>query len=562
METIIEHKLPGVPTALLAPSNGKATTPVDRTPESRVVAFVDIGTNSIRLLLVRINSNHSYATITQQKQVVRLGENEAVEHTLQSEAMDRAVLVCRKFTELARSHGAQEILAVATSATREAKNQKEFLRRLRHEAELDVRVISGKEEARLIYLGISSSVNLGDKQAVFIDIGGGSTEVIVGDQRQYNYLSSLNLGAVHLASLFFMPNETEPVAPERYALMQRHVRDAAVRTLQEVDAYDLALGFGSSGTIENLTDIAVRTLHNRLRKPEDYLTYADLKQVVQMLCALPLEERRKVPGINPERADIIIAGAAIIDTLMQELKLKELRVIDERGLREGMLMDYLARSEHSHLVRKLSVRERSVLQLARACRFDERHARRVARLALELFDSAQAARLHHLDESARELLEYAAWLHDIGAFLSYNNHHVHTYYLIRNADLVGFDQSEIAAMAATTFFHRRGIPSKKYPEFKSLDKRLRKTVKVLSMLLRLAEFLDRSHTGAIKHARLRAPNRRNLVLEVQALQDCQLELWGVQDRARAIEKTLGRTLHVKVTKARASKTRSPQMAAA
>jgi exopolyphosphatase/guanosine-5'-triphosphate,3'-diphosphate pyrophosphatase len=347
-----------------------------------------------------------------------------------------------------------------------------------------------------------------------------------------------------------MPNETEPVAPERYALIQRHIRDVAVRTLQDVRVYDLDLGFGSSGTIENLADIATRTIHNRLRKPDDCLTYADLKQVIQMLCALPLEERQ-VPGINPERADIIIAGAAIIDTLMQELKLKELRVISERGLREGLLMDYLAPSEHSHLVRKMSVRERSVLQLARACRFDERHARRVARLALELFDSAQAARLHHLDGSARELLEYAAWLHDIGAFLSYNNHHVHTYYLIHNADLLGFDQAEIAVMAATAFFHRRGIPSKKYQEFKSLDKPLRKTVKVLSMLLRLAESLDRSHAGAIKHARLRAPDRNNLVLEVQALQDCQLELWGVQDRARKIEKTLGRTLHVKATKARA-----------
>lgn len=534
----------------------------DDTAGTRVVAFMDLGTNSVRLLVARINVNHSYTIITQQKQVVRLGENEAIEHTLQPEAMDRAVLVCQKFVELAHAHGAEEIVAVATSATREAGNQKEFLRRLRHEADLEVRVISGKEEARLIYLGIAGGVNLGDDPAVFIDIGGGSVEVIVGDQRQYRYLSSLPVGAVYLANLFFMPNETGPLSPERYARLQRHVRDAAVRTVQEVREYEVTLGFGSSGTIENLTDIAMRTIHDRMRKPDDCLTYADLKQVIQKLCALPLEERRRVPGINPERADIILAGAAVLDTLMQDLKLKEIRVMGERGLREGLLVDYLARSEHASLVRHLSVRERSVLQLGRACRFDERHARRVARLALELFDSAQAAGLHKLDASARDLLEHAAWLHDIGAFLSYNNHHLHSYYLIRNADLLGFDQEEIEVIAATAFFHRRGIPGKKYPEYKALDKGMRKTVKILSMLVRLAELLDRSHTGIIKHARLRAVGSRHLVLEVKALQDCQLELWGIQDRSRAIEKTLGRKLHVKVSKARTSKARSSHRVAA
>ncbi len=520
---------------------------------SRVVGFLDIGTNSVRLLVVRIDANHSYTTITQQKQVVRLGESEAIDHSLLPEAIERAVLVCGKFAQLARSYGAEEIIAVATSATREARNQKEFLRRLRHEAGIEVRVIPGKEEARLIFLGIASGVNLGDNRAVCIDIGGGSTEIAVGDQRQYQYLNSLELGAVRLADLFFMPNERGPVAPERYALMQRHVRDAAVRTVQDVRGFETALAFGSSGTIENLTDIAVRNLHNRLRQPDDCLTHADLKRVVQMLCEVPLEERRRIPGINPERADIIVAGAAIIDTLMQDLRIKELRVVGDRGLREGLLVDYLARSGHAHLVRALSVRERSVLQLARASRFDERHARRVARLALELFDSGRTAKLHNLDESARELLEYAAWLHDIGTFLSYNNHHVHTYYLIHNAELLGFDQSEIALIAATTFFHRRGVPSKKYPEFKALDKRSRQAVKVLSMFLRLAELLDRSHTGVVKHAQVRAADHKHLVLEVQAVDDCRLELWGVQDRVRAIEKTLGRKLHVKVRKARVSR---------
>ncbi len=520
--------------------------PTKKTLDGRVVSFMDIGTNSVRLLLVRINPNHSYATLTQQKEVVRLGEGEFVDQYLQPEAMDRAVLVCHQFAELSRSYGAEEIIAITTSAAREAKNQAGFLRRLRHEADLDVRVISGKEEARLIYLGVSSGVHLGDKQAAFIDVGGGSTEVIAGDQKQYHYLASLNLGAVRLTSLFFLPEETDPVSSERYALIQRYVRTASIRTQQQMKQHHIDIAFGSSGTIENLADIAARALHNRPRQRDDVLPYNDLRQVIEMLMALPLEARRKVPGINPERADIIIAGAAIIDTLMQDLKLPELRVISERGLREGLLIDYLSRGEHAQLVRGLSVRERSVLQLGRTCNFDEEHARHIAQLVLELFDSAQTAGLHRLGERERELLGYAAMLHDIGAFLSYNDHHLHTYYLIRNAELLGFDQSEIAIMATAALFHRKGMPKKKSDEMRALAKRSRRTVEIMSVLLRLAEGLDRSHMGMVKHAKLRAVNKSSVDLEIHAAQDSQLELWGVQDRLNAAEKILERKMQVKV----------------
>jgi exopolyphosphatase/guanosine-5'-triphosphate,3'-diphosphate pyrophosphatase len=514
--------------------------------DGRVVGFLDMGTNSVRLLLVRINSNHSYATLTQQKEVVRLGEGEFVDQVMQPEAMDRAALVCRKFAELSRSYGAEEIIAVTTSAVREARNQSDFLRRLRQEADLDVRVISGKEEARLTYLGVSSGVNLDGKEAAFIDVGGGSTEVIAGDHRHYHLLGSMNLGAIRLTSLFFLPGENGPVTAERYALLQRHVRMTAVRTLQQMHAYRFDRAFGSSGTAENLAVIAARALHNRPHQHEDVLSYRELKEVVEMLCALPLDARRKVPGINPERADIIIAGAAIIQTLMQELKFAELHVVRDRGLREGLLIDYLSRGEHAQLIRGLSVRERSVLQLGRACGFDEIHGKHVAQLALELFDRAKKIGLHHLGAHERELLGYAAQLHDIGTFLSYNNHHVHTYYLIRNAEMLGFDQSEIGLMAMTALFHRKALPTKKHGEIKELDKRSRKIVKILSVLLRLAEVLDRSHTRAVKHVGLRAAGGNALVLEIHAAHDCQLELWGIQSQMKAAQKALDREIRIKV----------------
>lgn len=510
--------------------------------DSRVVAFIDIGTNSLRLLLVRINPNQSYTVLSDQKEVVRLGEGEFIEGRLQPGAMQRAALVARKFAEMARQNGAKEIMAVATSATREAENRPEFLRRLKREAQLDVHVISGMEEARLIYLGVSSGMHLGDKKALFIDIGGGSTEVIVGDQQSYDHLDSLKLGAIRLTSLFFLPEESGPVLPERYALIQQYVRNTAVRTIQATAKYSLDFAVGSSGTIENLADIAVLKFLKRRRQREDILQYAQLHQAVEMLCALPLEERRRVPGINPGRADIIIGGAAIIETLMHDLDILELRVSD-RGLRDGLLVDYLSREPGTAALQKTSVRARSVLHLGRLCNIDEIHARHVAHLALELFDSAAQAGLHRFGEAERELLEYSALIHDVGMFLAYSNHQEHSYYLIRNADLLGFDQREIAIMASAALFHRKAMPNKKkHPEFAALDRRAQKVVELFALLLRVAESLDRSHTGVVLDAWLRPLQTGEIALEIHGNGDCQLEIWGVQTHTEDFANVFGRKL--------------------
>lgn len=514
-------------------------------PDSRVAAFIDIGTNSLRLLLVRINPNHSYTILSDQKEIVRLGEGEFIDQYLRHEAMQRAALVAKRFTDMARSYGAEEIIAVATSATREAENREEFLRRLHREAQLDVKIISGREEARLIYLGVVNGVHLGDKKALFIDIGGGSTEIILGSQDQYTHLDSLKLGAIRLNSLFFLPNETGPVSAERYALLQQYVRNLAVRTVQHIQNEKVDIAFGSSGTIENLADMSVLKFLKRRRQRDDVLTRDQLRQVVEMLCALPLDERRRVPGINPIRADIIICGAAIIETLMADLGIEELS-ISERGLRDGLLIDYLAKDESSNLVQGISVRGRSVLQLGRACGIDEPHARHVAGLALELFDSAYQQKLHKFGDRERELLEYSALIHDVGMFLSYSNHHQHSYYLIRNADLLGFDQGEIEILANAALFHRKSMPSKKkHPEFAALDRRSQRIIRLFALLLRMAESLDRSHTGVVQHARLLAEDDDELTLIFEASQECDLEVWGVQTHREAFKKVFKRRVVVK-----------------
>ncbi len=507
---------------------------------SRVVAFLDLGTNSVRLLIVRINVNHSYTIISRQKEMVRLGAGEFLDQELKPDAVERTVRVCRDFAELARAHGAEEIISVATSATREAANQAEFVRRLRREAGLRLRVISGKEEARLIYLGVSSGFELGGRAALFIDIGGGSTEVIVGDAKQYRFLDSMKQGAIRL-SMLKLAGHAGPVSPKKYASLKKHVFNSGIRTMDRLRSFPFELAIGSSGTIENLAEIADQAVNGRPPGKSELLAYKDLQETARLLSSLPLDERRRVKGINPSRADIIVAGAAILDTMMDVLRLKEIHVSD-RGLKDGMLTDYLSRSEIRPLMKELSVRERSVLQLGRNCRFDEPHAETVARLALGIFDAAKDIGLHDLGDWERDLLKYAAMLHDIGTFLSYNNHHAHSYYLILNSDMLGFNLEELLIMAAAAFFHRKLVPRKKYPEFASLDQTSQHRVRVLSVFLRIAESLDRSHAGLVEKVCLLKGGKRSIVMEIHSSRDCQLEMWGLQNHHKAFEKVFNRPL--------------------
>lgn len=514
-------------------------------PKGRVVAFIDIGTNSIRMLVVRLNPNHSSSILTRQKQQVRLGDGEFDEDRITAEAIERSVLVCKKFTDLARTFAVEEFIAVATSAAREATNQNELLQRLRHEAMLDVRVISGREEARLIYLGVVSGMHLKKRRGLFIDIGGGSTEIALGDQHEYEYLESFKLGAIRLTNLFFSSGGTTPVTPAHYKRLQQQVRNVIIHSVQKIRTAQPDLMIGSSGTIINLAEIAEKAFHANNRSAEKTLSYRDLKKVIALLCSLPLTERKKIPGINPERADIIIAGAAILDTFMKELSIPSI-TITNRGLQDGLLADYLSRLDDYPLTGELTPRQRSVLQLGRSYGINEAHSRAVAGLVLELFDSAKKIKLHTYGDSERELLEYATFLHDIGSFISYVNHQAHSYYIIKNSELLGFDQKEITIMANLARFHRKKTPGKKAIEIKELDAREQEMIRILSLFIRLGESLDRSHAALVCHVRLVRSGKNSVKLDIIARDDCQLEIWGVESEKKAFEKVFGIKLELNV----------------
>ncbi len=512
----------------------------------QVVAFIDIGTYSVRLLIARFNPNQSFTVLSEQKEQSRLGVGEIFEQRLEQEAMLRTAVICSKFVRMAEGFGAEQIIAVATAATRDARNRRRFLHLLQREAGLDVRVISGKEEARLIYLGVSRGYHLDGRTTVFIDIGGGSTELIVGDEQEPMYLTSLRMGSIRLSQTFQLNDPTSPITPQHYQLVCQHVCSAAVRAIQSIKPYEIDLCLGSSGTINNLAEIAAKMFPDSAPTEGLVLRHDHLREVTQRLCALPLDERRKVPGINPSRADIILGGAAIIECLMGQLNIEQV-VTSPRGLRDGLLIDYVGRRNPAGLEDHFSIRRRSVLLLARRCGFDEDHAKRVSHLAMDLFDSGSKMGLHPYGEKERELLGYAGLLHDIGVFLSFENHHAHTYYLIRNADLLGFDQTEIAMIAAIARYHRKGAPRKNHPEVADLSKAQRTTVYQLGVLLRIAESLDRSHSGVIANAELVEAGKKTVALEPRVSGDSALEMWGVQKQVRAFEKAFGCKLVINLT---------------
>ncbi|HSQ92860.1 MAG TPA: Ppx/GppA phosphatase family protein [Methanoregula sp.] len=510
-------------------------------PNGRVVSFIDIGTNSVRLLVVRLNPNLSYTILSRQKQQVRLGEGEFEDDEIKPEAIERLIVVCRKFTDLARTFSTEEFVAVATSAMREAANQMAVLHLLRQEARLDVRVISGREEARLIYLGVASGIHIGNRQAFFIDIGGGSTEIAVGNDRTYQYLESFQLGAIRLSNVYLPRENTGPVPPDQFKQIQHYVRDTIIQSIRKTRALKPVLAIGSSGTVMNLAEIAQKAIRHNGNTGDMVLSARDLQKVIDLLCSLPLDQRRKIPGMNPERADIIIAGAAILDSFMKELGLDSI-LTSGRGLQDGLLVDYLSRIDEFPLLGDLSPRQRSVLQLGRSCGINEVHARTVTSLVLELFDSAKELGLHNLGDAERELLEYATFLHDIGSFISYTNHHAHSYYIIRNSELLGFNDKEITFMANIARYHRKKALTKKNPVIKELEFRERNALFVLTTFIRLSESLDRSHTALIQHVRFRHTDREHVYLEVVARGDCQLEIWGVEAEKKAFEKIFGKQL--------------------
>jgi exopolyphosphatase/guanosine-5'-triphosphate,3'-diphosphate pyrophosphatase len=502
------------------------------------LAAVDLGSNSLHLLVVEVGRHGEFRVLGREKEMVRLGEGAFGSRKLSAAAVERAMAALRKFRRIIDAHGVEATLGVATAAVREAKNGERFLERIGRELDFWPRAISGEEEARLIYLAAQNSLHLEGRDTLVVDVGGGSVELALGTGRDLHWTASAKLGVLRLAEQFVRSDPLEPGDERRMVRHIEHVLTGHGAWLRE-GSFDCVVG--TSGTILALGTLALRmegrgspdTLHHVSVRAETIHTLR------RWLVAADALARRELPGLD-RRADIIVPGAILLDTLLQRVKASEL-VLCEWALREGLLGDYVA-GHASYLAAvemEPDLRRRSVIALAERCRYDAAHARQVADVALALFD--QTRQVHGLGSRERGLLEYAALLHDIGHHISYVRHHKHSYYLIQNGELRGFEPAEIAVMAHVARYHRRRPPGKKHAPFAALPESSRRLVKVLAAHLRLADALDRSHRQVVRKLTVKARGDAwGVALEVDG--DAELELWGAERRKGLLESVLGSAL--------------------
>ena len=485
----------------------ESSSPIDRRVSTDpIIAAIDIGTNSVHMVIVRIvTSLPAFTIIAREKETVRLGDRDPQTGNLTPEAINRAIGALKRCQEVAKSLNAHQILAVATSAVREAPNGHEFVRSIETELGLAVNIISGQEEARRIYLGVLSGVEFNNTPHLIIDIGGGSTELILGDSDEPRTLSSTKIGAVRLTAEFVPKN---PVSDRELIYLQAFVRGQLERATDEIKA-NLRSGetpklVGTSGTIETLAAILNTDKSGQIpdRIHGFEIRLPELRNLIHRLRRMTVAERTTIEGMSERRAEIIIAGAVILQEAMAMLGMQSLSVC-ERSLREGVIVDWMLTQGliEDRLKYQGSIRERSTLKIAGKYGVDIPHSERVAELALSLFDQTYE-QLHTWDKSVRQLLWSAAILHNSGHFVSHDAHHKHSYYLIRYGELLGYTEAEIDTIANIARYHRKSAPKKKHQNLQNLSKEQKSIVSQLSALLRVAVALDRRRIGAIKDVSL------------------------------------------------------------
>ncbi len=510
---------------------------------NRIIAAIDMGTNSFHMVVARIDPKlPAFTIIAREKDTVRLGDCDTKTGCLKPEVMERAIATLRRFQGIAKTFNAEQIIAVATSAVREAPNGRDFLKRVTDDLDLNVSLISGQEEARRIYLGVLSGMEFNNQSQVIIDIGGGSTELILGDSAEPLCLTSTKIGAVRLTGEFV---KTDPISKEEFAYLQAYIRISLERPIDELraqfNAGETLRLIGTAGTIETLAAINAREKLGTVPSPlAGYqLSLKDLRDLVNRFRKLSYAERLAIPGMSDKRAEIILAGALILQEAMTLLGMEFLTVCD-RSLREGVIVDWmLSRGLIENRLRyQGSIRQRSILHMAEKYQVNLEQSERTAAFALNLFDQTQGI-LHNWGTEERELLWAAAILHNCGLYVSHSAHHKHSYYLIRNGELLGYTETEIEVIANLSRYHRKNPPKKKHENFMILPKKYREVVSKLHPLLRLAVALDRRQIGAIAHFKCELrPEVREFHLHLKPVNpgdDCALELWSLDYKKPAFE---------------------------
>lgn len=512
-----------------------------------VHAAIDLGTNSFHLLVARLDAEGRFEVLAREKETVRLGSGSGDMALLSDEAMDRGIDALQRFRRIADSFDAP-IAAVATSALREASNRSVFVRRALVEAGIAIQVVPGVEEARLIHLGVIQSLPLFDEQILVVDIGGGSTEFLVGRGREVRSAHSTKLGAIRLTDRFFPGGR---IKGDAVADCRTHVRSFLVPTIRRVREFRPFVAVGSSGTINTVARMAVAAAGGDPSAPTNgqTVTRAALADVVAEVTGIDrAEDRAGIAGLDDRRQDIIVAGVLLLEEIFDGLAIEEMTV-SEAALREGILLDRAAAVGSPSFHHLSDIRRQSVLRMAEMYHEDIGHIQRATDLALELFDAT--VDVHGLSIDHRDLLEAAGLLHNVGLFISHAAHHKHSYYVIRNSDqLHGFTDGEIELIAQVARYHRKSAPKPSHPEYVALDDEQQRVVASLAGMLRVAIALDRTRQGGIDRLDVRLTDETVIIeVVVDPSLDYSLEIYTAGQRRRMLANMLGREVVIRLAPA-------------
>ncbi len=501
-------------------------------------AAIDIGSNSVRMLAAEVESGTPPRVLAEDRQVTRLGESVFLTGQIDEAS---AALTLSTLERMANTYRQQNVLAtrvVATSAVRDAQNQAQFLERATAIIGQPVEIISGQEEARLIHLGVESRWPHPEERLLIIDIGGGSAEIIEAENGRLKRAFSRPLGAVRVQSVFL---KDDPPSRDALSRMEEFITEKLAVAAQKIGSghFDRAIGTAASAS-------AVVCAANRIPRADRELadrkkvSTAQLRRLYRELSKLDLASRRRVEGLGYRRAEIILPGVAVLLRTLETFGLSGLSYC-AAGVRDGIIRDLADRGAGREQARLNREQRDMVEQFARRFGVDLKHARKVAHFSLELFHTL--GNLHQLPPGEGRLLEAAAYLRDVGHAISDTGHHKHSLYIVSNADLGGFTDTERLHVAMLCRYHRKSMPVPRHGEFMALPPENRRAITLLAPLLRIADALDRSREQRVEQIECTvAPN--GVILKLKASQDIELEKWAVEGAAAAFWQVYGRPLVV------------------
>ncbi|MFM1904271.1 MAG: hypothetical protein RLZZ440_2171 [Planctomycetota bacterium] len=507
------------------------------------LAAIDIGSNSVRLFVAEAIKGGNYRILDEEREPTRLGRSVSSLGRLDDESMDRTVAALRTFKEIAAGYQVTALRTIATCAVREARNGPEFCRRVREQVGLEVEVISGDREARLAFSSVQHAFDLTGRNVVVADIGGGSTEIVFSTGQLIEAIFSTPLGAVRLTEQFGLGESGDGAAFQQGLVrLDEEIAGCLKReTTRPLFAPHFLVGCG--GTFTTLAELVMASKQEVDIPVGGYrVSHAEVRHLLDRLRKMPLRARRAMPGMTPDRADIIIAGLSIVDSLMKRFRVN-LLMVHTRGVRDGLVREMIEELKGGPADGDTTAqREAAIERLAAACSGELEHGRQVASLAGRIFE--QVAEPFALPPADRLLLECAARLQDVGYVINYDQHHKHSYHLIRNARLPGLRAHDLELIANVARYHRGALPKRKHKNLARLSPDDQVRVHRLAGLLRLAGGLDRSRTQQVRDVRVTIDDGR-VVLDVVADQEPQADIWGAQRRVELFEKAFERPVDIR-----------------